>query len=199
MSLFFCVLFVRYNEHMENENRRTEGFAEREIRIFELFHRKWALVAAGNADGFNACTVSWGSLGTLWTRENKSGNTVTVYIHPSRYTCSFLKECEHFTVSFFPEECRQALQYMGSHSGRDEDKTKNAGLHVLPLKESVMFAEAEVTLYCRKIYQHPFAKEGIAEDVREYYRDNPKAYPVDEAGEWQPHWVFVGEILEIRE
>ena len=31
------------------------------------------------------------------------------------------------------------------------------------------------------------------------YASNPKVYPVDENGQWQPHWVFIGEILETLE
>ena len=28
---------------------------------------------------------------------------------------------------------------------------------------------------------------------------NPKVYPVNENGEWEPHWVYVGEIREVKE
>ena len=60
------------------------------------------------------------------------------------------------------------------------------------------YEEAEKTFLCRKIYQHQLAKEDIAPDVQEYYAANAKVYPVDENGEWQPHWVFVGEIIEVQ-
>ncbi len=100
-----------------------------------------------------------------------------------------------FTVSFFPKECRKALSYIGSHSGRDEDKAAAAHLTPVPMENSVTYQEASQTFLCRKIYQHQFAKEDIAPDVQEYYREHPGVYPVDEKGEWQPHWVFVGEII----
>ena len=65
------------------------NFNEKEYKIFEMFHKDWALVTAGNIQHHNTCTVGWGSMGTLWTRSGK-GAVMTVYIHPARYTCDFL-------------------------------------------------------------------------------------------------------------
>lgn len=163
---------------------------------FELFANQWALAAAGSPAHFNTCTIGWGSLGILWTRPQKSGRTVTVYLHPDRYTCEFFKECDTFTVSFFPEECRKALAYLGTHSGREGDKVAVSGLTPIPAGESVTFAESELTFVCRKIYQHQFEKDSIPQDVQEYYRSKPQVYPVDAEGAWQPHWMFLGEVLE---
>jgi len=174
-------------------------YKDKDYKIFDLFKNQWALVSAGDIDNFNACTVSWGSFGTLWTRPGKDGATITVYIHPGRYTNEFMKKSDVFTVSFFSEEYRKALGYMGSHSGRNEDKAAVAGLTPLSVDNSVMFKEASITFVCRKVYQHQFAKEDIAGDVQEYYKTNPKVYPVNENGEWEPHWVYVGEIKEVKE
>lgn len=175
------------------------NFIEKDYKIFELFHKKWALVTAGNLEHFNCCTVSWGSMGTLWTRPGKSGQVITVYIHPGRYTQEFLVANDTFTVSFFPERSREALGYLGSHSGRTEDKVAASALTPIAMENSVTYKEAELTFLCRKVYQHSFDKEGIAEDVQEYYKAHPKVYPADENGEWQPHWMFVGEIINVME
>ena len=172
-------------------------YMENEYKVFEMFSRQWALVSAGSIEKHNACTVSWGSLGTLWTRPGKSGATVTVYIHPSRYTYELLKENEYFTVSFFPQKYKKALGYMGSHSGRNENKDEAAGLTVTEAGESVTYKEAEMTFVCRKIYAHQLTVEDIASDVQDYYRANPTVYPGDKEGQWQPHYVFVGEIVDV--
>ncbi len=168
------------------------NFDEQDYRVFELFEKQWALVAAGNLDRFNCCTLSWGGMGTLWNRP-----VVTVYLHPSRYTREFLMENDTFTVSFFPEACRKALGILGSRSGRDGDKVEDSGLTPEPLGESVGFREAELSFLCRKLYQHPFSKEDLAPELQEYYRAHPAVYPPDEAGLWQPHWVFVGEVVRV--
>lgn len=166
--------------------------------VFELFSKHWALVSTGTIEKHNACTVSWGSFGILWERPGKSGKTITVYLHPSRYTCEMLKERDTFTVSFFEKEYQKALGYMGSHTGRNEDKAKAAGLTPVELPEGGLgFKEAKVSFVCRKIYQHMFTKEDLAPDIQEYYKGRLQAFPLNEKGEWEPHIVFVGEIKTV--
>lgn len=172
-------------------------YQKKDYPIFEMFSKGWALAAAGTPDHHNACTISWGSMGTLWGRPDASGNVVTVYLHPGRYTQQFFAENDTFTVSFFPPEYKRALGYMGAHSGRNEDKEKIAGLTPVALDDSITYQEANLVFLCRKIYQHPFSREDIATDIQTYYKDNPNVYPVDEQGEWQPHWVYVGEIIDV--
>lgn len=176
-----------------------ENFDQQDYKIFDLFRNQWALVTAGDMEHFNTCTVSWGSMGTLWTKADGNGSVITVYIHPGRYTCEFMKESDTFTVSFFPQEQKKALGYLGSHSGRDEDKVAAAGLTPVPCGEGVTFAEASVTFTCKKLYQHPFDRDSLAPEIQEYYKANPKVYPVDENGQWQAHWVFVGQIIGVEE
>lgn len=174
-------------------------FEEKDYKIFELFRKKWAVVAAGTEDKFNACTVSWGSLGTIWTRPGKTGSIVTVYLYPTRYTNEILRDSDNFTVSFFPTEYRKSLAILGTRSGRDSDKIAESGLTPVPAGNSISFKEAELTFVCRKVYQHQLTKEDIAPDVQEYYANDPKAYPVDENREWHPHWIFVGEITDVMD
>ena len=174
-------------------------FEDKEYKIFEMFHKQWALVSAGTMENNNGCTVGWGSLGTLWTRPGTDGAVATVYIYPSRYTWNYLNENDTFTISFFPEAYRKALGYMGSHSGRDEDKTSAAGLTVVPFGDSITYKEASLSILCRKLYQHPFDRESLHPEIQAYYQANPKAYPLDANGDWQSHWMFVGQILDVRE
>ena len=130
---------------------------EQDYNVFGLFEKQWALVTAGTPEHFNGCTVGWGSMGTLWNRP-----VVTVYVHPARYTCEFLKGNDSFTVCFFPDSCRKALGIMGSRSGRDGDKVGAAGLTPVPVGGSVGYREASRTFLCRKLYQHRFSKEELA-------------------------------------
>lgn len=173
--------------------------SEAAANAFDLFKSRWALVTAGSPENFNTCTVSWGSMGTIWTRPGKSGSIITVYLHPSRFTCEYLDKNDLFTVSFFPPEYREALGYLGSHSGRYENKVSAAGLTPLAIGRSTGFREAELTFLLRKIYAHAFSKEDIAEDVREHYLSHPASFPPDENGNWMPHRMFIGEVLEMRE
>ena len=152
-------------------------------QVFDMFKNQWALATAGGMDHWNTCTIGWGSLGILWRK-----SIVTVYVNPDRYTWEFLKDSDIFTVAFFPPEYRNALSYLGSHSGRDGDKVASAGLTPRELGGGVTYAEADLTFVCRKIYQAPFEREGMAEEISNGIYKN-----------WRPHWMFVGEIIQVED
>ena len=97
-------------------------------------------------------------MGNIWGIVGKSRPTVTVYVHPARYTSEFLKNSDTFTVSFYPESCKKALGYIGSHSGRDGDKAVGAGLTPIEIGQGVTYKEANLTFLCKKLYQHQFSK-----------------------------------------
>ena len=149
--------------------------------ILSVFDKKWALLTAGDSDRFNAMTISWGGLGTLWGKP-----VVTVYVRTSRYTHDFMDTNEFFTVSFYPEECKQILGVLGSKSGRDMDKMKESGLTPVQAGESMSFKEAEVTLVCRKLFKQQL-------DVANMPKDVAKAMYEGQA----PHDMYIGEIVDI--
>lgn len=162
---------------------------------FSLFDKQWALVTAGSLDDFDGCTVGWGSIGNIWKDGNHTCPIITVYVHPDRYTNSYLMKNDEFTVSFF--EDKKALAYMGSHSGRNEKKAVNAGLTPVQVSNTVMFQEAKKTFVCKKLYQQQFDRDSLAPMIQEYYAANPKIYPDPEKG-WQPHYMYIGEVIEVK-
>ena len=149
--------------------------------ILSVFDKKWALLTAGDSDNFNAMTISWGGLGTIWGRP-----VATVYVRTSRYTHDFMDANEFFTVSFYPEECKRILGVLGSKSGRDMDKMKESGLTPVQAGESMSFKEAEITLVCRKLYKQQLNVANMPENVA-------KAMYEGQA----PHDMYIGEIVEI--
>ena len=60
---------------------------------------------------------------------------------------------------------------------------------------SVGFQEASLTFVCRKLYQHQFSKEDLSSDIQNFYSVGKKVYPDGNDG-WQPHYVFVGEVID---
>lgn len=147
---------------------------------FKLINKDWMLITAGTPDAFNAMTASWGGLGVLWERP-----VVFCFIRPTRYTYEFVERSPHFTLSFFGEQHRKALQFCGTHSGRDTDKIAGAGL--TPVKESsfVYFEEARLVLACRKVYFQDISPEKFLDpSIDEMYPQ--KDY----------HRMYVGEIVK---
>ena len=79
-------------------------------------------------------------------------------------------------------------------------KGDNQSCRTAPIEigQGVTYKEVKLTFLCRKLYQHQFSKEDITTEVQEYYASMPKVCP-DFNGGWQPHIVFVGEIIEVRD
>lgn len=174
-------------------------FEQKEYKVFDLFSHQLALVTAGNISCFNSCTLGWGSLGNIWARDGSICPIVTVYVYPARYTYEFLQDNDTFTVSFFPQEYQKALGYMGTHSGREEDKAKACGLTPVAMGTSVTYQQAHLTFLCKKLYHHPFVKEHLAGEIHDYYKAHPNIYPPDANGDWQTHSMFIGEIIEVED
>ena len=142
------------------------------VDIFKLFDDHWALLTAGTPEDYNTMTISWGSLGTIWAPRGNGRQIATVYVKPSRHTFGYLEQSDYYTISFFPESCRKDLAYLGSHSGRDEDKLAATSLTPVEKAEGTIgFEEATLTLVCHKLYSDAFKKEGIPADIVQAYYD----------------------------
>ncbi len=147
---------------------------------FKLIGSDWMLITAGTPDSFNTMTASWGGLGILWERK-----VATCFIRPTRFTYEFAEGAPYFTLSFFEEQYRKALTYCGTHSGRNTDKIREAGL--TPVNEGgfVYFSEARLVLACRKIY---------VQDIDPSRFLDPKIddmYPQKDY-----HRMYIGEIVK---
>ena len=115
---------------------------------FSLIGKDWMLITAGTKDSWNTMTASWGGLGVLWNR-----NVCFCFVRYTRHTWSFMEKSHRFTLSFFEEKYRPALNFCGSHSGRDCDKAKETGLHPVATETgNIYFSEARLVLECEKIY-----------------------------------------------
>ena len=55
---------------------------------------------------------------------------IMVGIVPSRHSHGIVKETGVFVANLVPETMRDAFNYLGSHSGRDEDKLAKLGLRL---------------------------------------------------------------------
>ena len=147
---------------------------------FTKIGKEWMLITAGDENGWNTMTASWGFMGVMWGK-----NVIETVIRPSRYTIEFVEKNDLFTVSFFGEEYRKALQFCGSHSGRDCDKAKETGLTPLFTDGTAAFEEASMIFVCRKVYAQDMDTRQLAEEHRHWY---------DKDG---VHKAFMGEIVKV--
>jgi flavin reductase (DIM6/NTAB) family NADH-FMN oxidoreductase RutF len=125
--------------------------------FFHLINDDWMLVTAGSLNVFNTMTASWGTTGILWNKP-----VAVCFIRPQRYTFDFVEKNDHFTLSFLGGEYKEALNFCGTHSGRNMDKMKYTGLKPIETPSgSVTFEQANLVLECRKLYADFFKEENF--------------------------------------
>ena len=147
--------------------------------------KDWMLITAGTKErGYNTMTASWGHLGSLWGHGGGLPTSV-IFVRPQRYTKEFVDREELYTLCFFSPEHRQSLAYLGTHSGRDEDKVSSVGLTPVFEDGCTYFAEADLVLVCKKLYRAPLVEEGFLDQT---ILDD--CYPQRDL-----HDMYIGQIL----
>ena len=165
-------------------------YKDLKINPMTMFGEDWMALTAGNENkGYNSMCIAWGHMGTVWERDSHANRlpTVTCFVRPQRYTKDFLDREELFTVSHFPSAMKKTLGYIGSHSGRDGDKIKDAGLTPIFDGGATYFEEADMVFVCRKLYQAPLVESGFVDNGLIDFNYPEKDY----------HEMYIGEIIKV--
>lgn len=147
---------------------------------FKLIGRDWMLITAKAGDELNTMTASWGGMGHLWNRD-----VVYIFIRPQRHTLNFVEKSDNFTLTFFPEKYRNDLTYLGTVSGRDEDKIAETSLTPVTEGKYPYFEESDVVIKCKKIYKQRLDRECFLDPSIEKNYDNDY------------HYMYIGEVVEV--
>ncbi len=160
----------------------VDKLSELNENVFELIGKKWMLITAAKEGKSNTMTASWGGLGVMWGKK-----VAYVVIRPQRYTKEFIDVAESFSLSFLPEKFRKELSYLGSVSGRDEDKIAKAGLSLTYQEEVPYFEESELVLICKKLFVQEFKDESFLDKsiLDTWYK----------AGD--NHYLYIAEIIDV--
>lgn len=151
---------------------------------FTLIGKEWMLVTAGDEKKHNTMTASWGGVGVLWNKP-----VSTIYIRPQRYTLGFIEESAFYSLCFFDETWRDALNFCGTNSGREYDKDRETGLTPCFEEAAPYYKQARLVLICRKLYRQDMAESAFLD--RDLLQKN---YPQNDL-----HRIFVGEIVKVLE
>lgn len=150
-----------------------------------IFDEGWFLLCSGDflQRKFNCMTISWGLLGTMWSLP-----VAMVAVRYSRNTFHFMEQNSSFSLNAFSISYRDALNELGSRSGRDMDKINYPRLTPMASQfiSSPSYKEAELVLECKKIYW---------EDMNPaHFLDNRifEKYPNPDY-----HRFFIGEVVGI--
>ncbi|MCD8192962.1 MAG: DUF4468 domain-containing protein [Tannerellaceae bacterium] len=150
--------------------------------IIKMLTEDWMLITAGNSDGMNMMTASWGGLGSLFSKP-----VAFCFIKPERYTYQLMEKNDTYTFTFYTEAYRDVLQYAGSNSGRDKDKVQESGLTpVFTPGGTPAFNEAWMIIECRKILSQPLDPALLNDNaLYQEWKNN------------QLHTMYVGEIINV--
>jgi flavin reductase (DIM6/NTAB) family NADH-FMN oxidoreductase RutF len=173
---------MRYTVYM-NTFKKT-NIRDLSFNPFTMVGNEWLLITAEKADGrVNTMTASWGAFGNIWGKD-----AAFFFIRPTRYTKEFVDGSARLSLCTLPvEKYRSTLNYLGSASGRDEDKIAKAGLTVLHENGVPYFAEANRVFICRKMYALPFDGEAF---IDKKLRD--ACYPDKDY-----HTLYAAEVEEV--
>lgn len=149
---------------------------------FEMIGKDWMLISAEKEGKVNTMTASWGGLGVIWNK-----NVVTVYIRPQRYTKEFIDNSDTFSVSVLGNEYRKELSYLGTISGRNENKIEKVGLTVIEDNNTPYFKESNIVIICRKLYAQDLKADGFVDSslINKNYIE----------GDF--HTMYIGEIEKV--
>ena len=114
--------------------------------LIDAIANEWMLISAGDKNGYNMMTASWGFMGEMW-----GADTTLAMIRPQRYTMEFVNKNDYYTLSFYGDN-KDIHKVCGSMSGRDVDKIALTGLTPVFSDNTVYFEEANLVLICRKQY-----------------------------------------------
>jgi flavin reductase (DIM6/NTAB) family NADH-FMN oxidoreductase RutF len=148
---------------------------------FQQIGKEWMLVTAGNEKKVNTMTASWGGLGVMW-----GSDVAFVVIRQSRFTKEFMDQENKFSLSFPGEKYRQKMSYLGTVSGRDEDKIQKSGLSVSFEQGIPYIEEAHHVFLCQVLSQTLLKPEDFKD--------------VDVEGQWYKdgdlHTLYIAKIVE---
>lgn len=150
--------------------------------LIKRIAKDWMLITAGVNNNLNTMTANWGGFGYLWNKP-----VVFIFVRPERYTFGFLENQRRFSLSFFDDKYKKALDLCGAKSGRDIDKIKEAELTTsFTSNGTPSFQEASLIIECSKIYANLLDKEAFIEESIYNLHYNPNKGTI--------HKMYIAEI-----
>lgn len=150
--------------------------------IFYLINDEWMLITAEKDNKINTMTASWGGFGIMWNKK-----VANIVIRTNRYTKEFVDGSSTFSLCFFNKEYKKTLAYLGSVSGRDEDKIAKSNLTINHIDGTPYFEEADMVIVCKKLYAQEMKPECFI--IKELDSEN---YPKKDY-----HTLYISEIEKI--
>jgi flavin reductase (DIM6/NTAB) family NADH-FMN oxidoreductase RutF len=155
--------------------------------VFTLVGKDFAVITSGKEDHYNSMIGSGGGLGVLFKKP-----TTWCIIRADRHTLEMIQKEQTYTMSYFPNDCKEQMLFLGSKSGRDSEKMKEVELSSVQTPSGDMsFKEARLIIECK-------LTEITTPNPNDFYSQEAKDY-INEAYKEANHYrkyVF-GEITHV--
>jgi flavin reductase (DIM6/NTAB) family NADH-FMN oxidoreductase RutF len=182
-SRSFAIGIIRQEGMEINMNAFKEITADKlRKNPFQMIGKDWMLITAGDESKANTMTASWGGLGVMYGK-----NVAYIVVRPQRYTKEFIDQNDTFSLSFLDKEYRDILNYLGTVSGRNEDKIAKSGLTLSYFGQTPYFGEATNVLICKKLFSQTMEGDSLLEE-----KLNQTWYPNKDY-----HVLYIAEILNV--
>ena len=113
--------------------------------VFTMTGKDFYVITAGKADQYNSMTASGGGMGVLFKKP-----TTWCVLQTARYTLKLMLKEKSYTLSYFPEEYKKQMLFLGSKSGRGTEKMKEVELtSVQTPSGDISFKEARLIMECK--------------------------------------------------
>ena len=129
------------------------------------------VITAGNVKHYNSMTGSGGGMGVLFKKP-----VTWCILRADRYTLELMQKVQTYTMSYFAEEYRQQVMFLGSKSGRDSDKTKEVQLKSIQTPSgNISFEEAKLIIECKLVQiTTPQLDDFYTQETKEWLKETYK-------------------------
>ena len=143
-----------------------------------------SLVTCGNQESCNVLTIGW--TGIVNTRPPMT----YISVRPERYSHDIIKNSGEFVINLTTSAMCRQTDYCGVKSGKDTDKIKDCGFHLVPAQKVAVpiIEECPVALECRVtesklLGSHTmFLAEIVGIDVDDRYIDSKGKLNLQQCG-----------------
>ncbi|ACL16709.1 flavin reductase [Methanosphaerula palustris] len=155
--------------------------------VFTLVGKVFPVITAGKEDHYNSMTASGGGLGMLFMKP-----TTWCILRADRYTLEMILKEQTYTMSYFPNEYKEQILFLGSKSGRDSEKMKEVELTGVQTPSGDMsFKEARLIIECK-------LTQVTTPNPRDFYSQEARDYINEAYKEANDHRRYVfGEITHV--
>jgi len=155
--------------------------------VFTQAGKDFFAITAGKEHHFNSMIGSGGGMGVLFRKP-----ATWCIFRSDRYTLELILKEQTYTMSYFPEEYKKQMLFLGSKSGRDSAKMKEVELTPVQTPSGDMsFKEARLIIECQLM-------QITTPDPCDFYTQEAKDYIEEAYNEESDYRKYVfGEITRV--